>query len=167
MGKLPWVELLWHKRQGRVEHADEEKLSNFIKGELEDKLAAWGVILNREVEIRRPGLAGTGQVPDFKVDATSPEAGTRVSVVIEAKGCWHDEVYTAMETQLVERYLRDNQTRHGLYLVGWFGGDVCKDRDRQSVGIDEARVYFDEQAKALSTDGRVVRSVVLDCRLGS
>ncbi len=44
----------------------------------------------------------------------------QVRVITELKGFWHPEVKTAMETQLRDRYLRENQCGHGLYLVMWF-----------------------------------------------
>jgi len=36
---------------------------------------------------------------------------------------------TAMQTQLVDRYLRDNHCQHGLYLVGWFNCDAWDSQD--------------------------------------
>ena len=48
------------------------------------------------------------------------DADTAVSVIVEVKGCWHPELGTAIESQLAERYLKNNECQHGLYLVGWF-----------------------------------------------
>jgi hypothetical protein len=45
---------------------------------------------------------------------------TVVSVPIELKGAWHDDVLTAQDSQLVQRYLEDMHTTDGVYLVAWF-----------------------------------------------
>ena len=39
-------------------------------------------------------------------------------VIVEAKGCWNKDLKTAMRDQLRDRYLKENQCSHGLYVVG-------------------------------------------------
>ena len=39
------------------------------------------------------------------------------------------ELNDAMETQLLEQYLKDNDCQHGLYLVGWFNCDQWDPKD--------------------------------------
>jgi hypothetical protein len=71
---------------------------------------------------------------------------------------------------LVDRYLKDNPSRYGLYLVGWFN---CKQWDpadyRKShapaLKIEEAREKFAAQAIQLSADpirDVLIRSFVLN-----
>jgi hypothetical protein len=72
-----------------------------------------------------------------------------------------------MISQLVERYLRDNECQHGLYLVGWFICDEWDDIDSRKRAaarwsIDAARDFLSEQAKELSDAGLDVRSFVMN-----
>lgn len=154
---------------------DENRLSDYIKRHLEDDLRQRGVIVNREVEIRR-GEGGTpGERTDIQVDAATHDRDRELydvlSVIIEVKGAWHDEVRQAMQTQLVERYLKDNQCQHGLYLVGWFMCDQWIDESRKKkaarLGTDKDGVQhqLDNQAETLSKNGVLVRAKVLDIRL--
>jgi len=93
-----------------------------------------------------------------------------LTVIIEVKGCWHRDLESAMETQLVDRYLRDSKMKHGLYVVGWYNCEKWDQNDwRQGraprFDQDEARRRFDIQAKSLSTEGRNIRATVLDTSL--
>ena len=101
---------------------DENRFSDYVKRFLDSQLKERGIILNREVEIRRGEGDSKGERTDIHVDAIAfgpkKEESDRISVIIEAKGCWNTGVMTAMETQLVKRYLKDNPSSNGLYLVG-------------------------------------------------
>jgi hypothetical protein len=85
-----------------------------VKQHLEDDLRTQGVILNREVVIRRNRGATQGERTDIHIDAvvpgTSGEKLDVVSSIVEVKGCWHDKLWTAMKSQLVDRYLHENRT---------------------------------------------------------
>jgi hypothetical protein len=91
-----------------------------------EKLVERGIIAGREVEIRRPQGAGApGERTDIHVSAIRPPDRSRpvagvARTIIEVKGNWHDELMTAMTTQLVDRYLKDNSCQAGIYLVAWF-----------------------------------------------
>ena len=42
-------------------------------------------------------------------------------LVIEAKGQWHNELYSAASTQLYQRYsVHPDAEQQGIYLVIWF-----------------------------------------------
>lgn len=125
-----WNECVWHPKAAggggcricghegsRFTPKDEERLSDEVKRHLEHDLKRRGIIINREVVIRRSDRT------DLYISTFIEERGERrdqITVIVEVKGCWHDEVKTAMQTQLVDRYLRDHACRHGIYLVGWF-----------------------------------------------
>jgi hypothetical protein len=153
---------------------------NFCPKDEEDisgKIAAWlqrdigtssGVVLNREVQPRR------GQRTDVLVDAIASEGceKRRLTVVIEVKGCWHAEVRTALQTQLVDTYLKPNGWTHGIYLVAWL---LCPRWDSplkppacclQSKSIEDAA--NEVRQVALPFDGRTnalrIIGYVLDCR---
>ena len=81
-----------------------------------------------------------------------------------------------METQLVNRYLRDNFYTHGVYVVAWFRcaqwAKADGERDYRSgvvpfPNISEAEEYFSSQATELSKDRIRVQGVVLDMSLPS
>lgn len=175
--ELSGIRDLWDKSGKAWRPVEEADLANRVARHLRDELEARGVVVNREVKIRRglPGLEG--QQTDIYVDAMASVSATgttaRLSVVVEAKGCWNEEVLTAMQAQLADRYVRDNACDHGLYLVGWFlddGWDRADGRrsDAQRLlpdGLDASRKLFDEQAEDLSRDGKTIRAFVLDARL--
>ncbi len=67
------------------------------------------------------------QLKDAKrCDFTCSKAigGKRKLLVIEVKGQWHSELYTAASKQLYDRYaIHPNAEQQGIYLVLWFGPD--------------------------------------------
>jgi hypothetical protein len=124
-----------------------------VKRHLDEDLRHRGVIINREVEIRR------GERTDIHVDAIVPTSDGQLydseTVIIEVKGCWHEDLDHAMQTQLVDRYLEDNHCQQGLYLIGWFNCDQWDDVDHRKkqaprLSIAEAQQQFDSQAENLS-----------------
>ena len=93
-----------------------------------------------------------------------------ITVIIEVKGCWHQELNLAMKTQLVDRYLKDNRCKHGLYLIGWFNcpqWDNKNSRKQQSpkISIEEARKQFDAQAAELSQQSTRIKAFVMNTAL--
>ncbi len=153
---------------------DEPCLSDYIKRHLDRDLRDRGVIVNREVEIRRSFGASPGEETDIHVNVAvrgaEPNTLDKVTVIIEVKGSWNRDLGHAMRTQLVDRYMRDNECRHGVYVVGWFGcqqWDPEDDRRKRApkISIDDARRQFEAQAADLSTNGIVVRAVVLNTAL--
>jgi hypothetical protein len=170
------VSEVWNYSPGRkrvYSPKDENDIANWLKRRLEESIVASGIVIGREVEIRRiPGA--TGQKTDLYVSATRPGAREKTVVVIEVKGCWHPDLKTSMETQLVNRYLRDNFYTHGVYLVAWFRsaqwGKADVKRDYRSAAvpfekIGQAEEFFSNQATALSKGGIRVRGIVLDMSL--
>lgn len=153
---------------------DENRLSDFVKWHLEEDLGNRGVVINREVEIRQGIGTGRGERTDIQVDAVlkSPrdEEYEVVTVTIETKGCWHRDLSNAAETQLAGRYLKDNPSPYGIYLVGWFACDQWDGRDSRKrrtpkIGLGEAQERFDAQAAELSRSGAQVRAFVLNTAL--
>ncbi len=144
---------------------DENDFSDYIKRHLEGDLRQKGVIANREVVIRKD------ERTDIHVDAvmrnSQREIYDTVSIIIEVKGCWNRELFTAMKEQLVERYLKDNHCKYGLYIIGWFNcgewdsGDYRKG-DAPNMPIEEAQRKFDAQAAELSQQGINIRALVLN-----
>ena len=125
---------------------------------------------------RSSSSGAAGERTDLLVTAitkSETESIDVIEVIIEAKGCWNPEVQSAMKTQLVDRYLHENQCRHGLYLVGWFlcgAWDESDPRKGQTpwTSIDDARSHVEAQAQDVSRSldpSGIVDAYVLDCAL--
>lgn len=160
---------LWNEVERNIfRPRDEERLSDYIKGYLDDDLRGRGIVSNREVVNRR------GEETDIRVEALlDPLHGDErnpLAIVIEVKGCWHDEMESAMETQLVDRYLSGTNTNHGLYVVGWYNCDKWdrgdwRNRRAPRYDMNKAQQRLDAQAAGLSRGGKHVRALVLDTSL--
>jgi predicted NACHT family NTPase len=176
-GETPAAIFLWDRiDKNFYKPKDENTFSDYVKLYLDRELKQRGIIVNREVEIRSNRGAAPGERTDIQVDAvvrgTHGKVYNSVTAIIEVKGCWHEHIDHAMETQLVDRYLKDNRCQHGLYLVGWFncnqwGNDYRKRDATNKLGTDinAARKQFDDQAAELSKQGVQVKAFVLNAAL--
>lgn len=174
-GETPTALALWNERDnGTFRPRNEEVFSDQVKGHLERDLEGKGVVVNREVVIRRGVGSGRGERTDIKVEAVVQNPRTEehdtLTVIIESKGCWHQRLHKDMQAQLAERYLRDTEYRHGLYLVGWF---ICPQWDtddprqvsaaRRDLAMTRKRLEI--QASKLSQGDLHVRPVILNTAL--
>ena len=171
-GETPAVEDLWFPTgKGKFKPQDENMFSNYVKRHLESDLRDQGIIVNREVEIRRSVGPGTGERTDIHVDVAvrhpNGEIRDTIAAIIEVKGCWHSELLEAMQTQLVERYLKENRCQNGLYLVGWYNCDYWDNTDDRrraapSLEIAEVRARLERQATELSKEGILIKAFVIN-----
>ena len=174
-GTTSAVRDIWDKvAKDKFRPVDENAFSNYVKRHLDSDLKKRGIIVNREVEIRRGEGSGTGEQTDIHVDAifADEQRGVHdvVTAIIETKGCWNRELDTAMETQLSDRYLHDNETNCGLYLIAWFNCTQWDDGDYRKGNapkqtLQKAREQFDNQAKELSGDRQSIRTFVMNTAL--
>ena len=180
-GKPPAVRDLWNELPGNANNAgplfrpkDEPALSDYIKRRLDQDLGGRGVIANREVKLSTYLGGAKGQQTDVHVDVTVPGVHPgvfeKLTVIIEAKGCWNPDLDLAMQTQLVDRYLTGGDCRHGIYVVGWFacpqwGPADGRNRATPKISLDDATRQFESQATAMSRSEVLVRSVVLNTAL--
>ncbi len=130
---------------------DEEDLSDGIASWLRDDLGpSKGVVINREVQPRR------GQETDIYINAVTriPSGENAIlTVVVEVKGCWHKELDKAMETQLVNRYMKENGLACGLYIVGWYVCDKWDDGDyRKKAAMQRSVQNLHKQLLAQAKD---------------
>lgn len=148
--------LLWDCER-RTEHADdsesteketwrpkpEEALSAYINHELLLRLGSRGILMNREVQIRPTDAKGAGgervdvlaqtlRHPDPRRTQPHPQHDA-LSVTIEIKGAWNDEVPTSQTDQLAQRYLRSDQDGVGVYLVVIFRLDQWTSTDHRKA----------------------------------
>lgn len=121
-GDTQTAEFLWDTHSKRPKR--EETISNYLADELRRRLDQHGVVVNREVQVR-PSLSASGipERTDLRIDAIEREAGQPASplvVPVEVKGNWNQGIVTSIRSQLVDRYMVDLHTSHGVYVVGWF-----------------------------------------------
>ena len=172
-GETPAAVFLWdHLKDDKYKPKRETDFSDYLKLHLGKALRERGVVVNREVQIHR------GQRTDIYVNAISKSRGDAgydsITVIIEVKGCWHHDLWQAMETQLVGQYMKDNPCNTGLYVVGWFNCMhwASEDQQKKQLGkeildmeILNAQIRLDAQANSLSLAGRLLRATVLDTGL--
>lgn len=173
-GHTPAVIYIWNKvTKSKYRPKDENEVSDYVKSFLDRDLRESGILFHREVEVRR--RVGKGGAPGERLDVLvsfrASEVDESLAVVIEVKGAWHKELLTAMETQLIDRYLADSQSRYGLYLVGWFNCPQWDRRDSrykvaQKFDREQLRQALTEQATKLSAEKNVdVRAFLLNAAL--
>jgi len=173
-GETPNAVFLWNSlpNSKKLRPKSENDFSDFIKTHLAEDLKQSGVIAMREVEIRRSqGEGGSpGERTDISVKYFIPSNKEHVHVIIEVKGCWHTEVKTAMETQLLNRYMNESGCDHGIYLVGWYSCNQWDGHDGRkkktfATKIEDAITILGDQAKRLSSNTKTIKSCVLNCTL--
>lgn len=98
-------------------HVDENTARDRVVDWLRPRLSPLDITLNIE----------SAMVQTNRCDITASISlnGQHHLLVIEAKGQWHSELYSAAEKQLYERYsIHPNAADQGIYLVFWFGKNV-------------------------------------------
>jgi hypothetical protein len=163
---------LWDRQGGKdiFRPIDENALSDVITRFLRGALGTAGIFANREVEVSRAPGAPVGQRTDILVNAIrrrqDGEPFDSITAVIETKGCWNADLFTALEEQLFRDYMIRLQAQVGVYLVGWF--DIAKWDPEDSrrdhapkIPIKDVKERLDAQAAALP-EGFVVRPVILE-----
>jgi hypothetical protein len=166
---------LWDRQKSKdiFRPIDENALSDVITRFLRAELGSSGIFANREVEVTRAPGAPVGQRTDILVNAarTRSDGGLfdPLTAVVETKGCWNSELFTALERQLFRDYMIPLHAQVGIYLVDWF--DMAKwdpeDNRRNrvpNVQIQDVQAQLDQQAAALP-QGFIVRPIILECRV--
>ena len=161
-------------RQPVFRPKNELVLSDYLKLHLESELNGRGILINREVEIRRPLGGAPGERTDIHVAVAVPSADPKImekiTAIVEVKGIWNADVALAMETQLVDRYLNETGIEHGLYVVGWYECPQWDPEDYRSkrnpyCSIADAQQTLSAQARALSNQTREIRALVINAGL--
>jgi len=150
------------------EHASDEVM-NAIKSVFDNRFA---VTASREVQIFRRRVSGKegnpGSLTDVfvEVPAAGMASGARVTVIVEVKRSCNSEVKHALKLQLVDRYLAEDGTDYGVYVVAFFDNSTGLRRSDKPKWrtIEEAKDDLTAQADVVSVNGKSVRSYVLDAR---
>lgn len=146
----------------------EDDLCDAVTAFLRRDIGTRGIIINREVEIRRSGLPG--QRTDIHIDAPVSDGSDRpaLSLIIECKGCWNNELKHAIPRQLAA-YLTRPWTA-GLLLVGYFDCTRWNHQRRSCPVTDHSlqNVTDTQKSQAARLKDQLslpVDAFILDCRL--
>ncbi|KZF13364.1 hypothetical protein A2J03_15455 [Rhodococcus sp. EPR-157] len=174
-GDTPSSPLLWDTFSRRPKSEDE--ISDYLRTELTNRLGHRGVIINREVQIRRQPTAGMGERTDLRIDAnplTTSQSfveSDQLTIAAEVKGSWNSGIESSIKTQLVDRYMKDLHSSHGIYIAIWFDPESWSDKDgrrARSQRYGAAANLFerlDKAAEAVRRGGKTIAVVVLDASL--
>ena len=159
--------LYWHQQleSGWIPRW-EKQFTTLLTERIQAKLD--GVVLRQEVQLNLRYADTAGAEPD--IEAIVLHAGEEISVFVEVKGIWHDEVETAIEHQLADRYLTGARSLTGIYFVAafasdhWVSGDTRRSKARKH-DPDALGQFLEGEAERLSTDGKTVHVRVVPFKL--
>jgi hypothetical protein len=129
---------LWDRQQGKdiYRPIDENALSDVITRFLRTELGSSGIFANREVEVTRAPGAPVGQRTDILVNAVRRRSNGALfdplAAVVETKGCWNNELFTALEGQLFRNYMIPLRAQAGIY---WSAGSIPRNGTRKTAGV--------------------------------
>ncbi|MDD7912161.1 hypothetical protein PUV47_19700 [Pseudovibrio exalbescens] len=102
------------QKNGTFVRKDENGTTKIIADRLKLRCETLGLNVTIELHQRDDNRTDIGILSNL--------AGQNALLVIEAKGQWHRELYTAAAEQLDARYsIHPSAARQGIYLVYWFG----------------------------------------------
>ncbi|MFD9124517.1 hypothetical protein [Kitasatospora sp. NPDC059571] len=165
---------LWNRESHGVNHTDwwpcwEEDFSDIVATFLLQDIGGHRVVINREVQVLRPGFPGLRTDIQIELPACEGTGDDPIKLVIECKGCWNSSLSTALADQLVAGYLQTPRTA-GVLLTGYFHCDRWGARKRSCPthghSLDEVRQHQDTEAHRQRELRHVsVAAVTLDCGL--
>ena len=156
--------LLWNvdKRTKTITHKDEEDLSDDMRDFLRVSLP--GLILNREVQLNRGRHGEAGARTDLWIETVDGAGENKITLCIEVKGSWNKTAKTALENQLIHKYMGAGGADAGILVLGWFDAPAPNNVKNQWKTMEQAKGDLDLQVKAVRERGNMVASEVLDCR---
>lgn len=185
-GDNGWATALWNQKKAKTAESGgkpkevtlwwptwENDLSDFVTTFLRYDLADRNVVVNREIEVTRPGLNGSRTDIQIQAAIEDPSEPEPLIVIIETKGCWNGDLDRGLASQLVDKYLLRPGRRAGIYLVGYVDDDAWRDeidgrhdRNHKHHTLDDILVQQQEIAEREQREKHVsVVPFVLDCRL--
>ncbi|MGH3870749.1 MAG: hypothetical protein ACRDSR_04410 [Pseudonocardiaceae bacterium] len=101
----------------------EDDISDWIRRRLQERFHR-GLVIDREIQVQRIRQGGIGTRIDLTATApTATQPPSTARVIIEAKLINNPDLMTAMDNQLVQRYLVPLGLQHGIYLIYWITPD--------------------------------------------
>ena len=163
----------WNTSEFAWRPKGETELSDVLLYELRHVLHGRGQIIDREVEVRNNRASGIGERTDLLIQVAATQGGETQVLrhVIEVKGCWNRELFTAPETQLRDNYMRAYNASQGTYVVFWFicdrwdNDDQRKRKTIELVGGKELELFksnLDATAARASSALLCISPCVLD-----
>lgn len=74
---------------------------------------------NKVIGVREIEISGSNK-PDITIICTT-NCNEKMKLYIELKRQHHDELFTAIENQLAQKYISDPESEYGIYIVCWYG----------------------------------------------
>ncbi|MEU6558610.1 hypothetical protein [Nocardia nova] len=108
---------LWDGEPGAEDASpkNEDTISDWLAHELRLRLTPQ-VVVDREIQVTRTKDAGIGT----RIDITASSGGVDFGrVIFEAKRINNSELLTAVDDQLVAKYMQPAALTHGIYIVYW------------------------------------------------
>ncbi len=146
----------------------EEKCRDALLSQLEERLASYrgiGILPAKEGRVTNEGRVdvmityGGAQGPAVPLEAKVD------SYYKKAKGKPAETVWTALRTQLIDRYAKHPTANgHGIYLVFWFGGKEMSPSP-SGVAPRTASELEDQLRATLSVQDRRIEVIAIDCTL--
>ena len=158
------VRSLWDQRDDKSwKPKDEEHLSQTLAAWLKRDLKCRCVTAGRELQLSKRSLPDGQAGTRVDIDLVAIKDGEHwepIRSVVEVKGNWHNQVKSAMQSQLVDRYFAEGRYLYGLYLVGWYNDAVW-------CSPAQAQAELDAQVHQLNlpSSEAVVMALVVDCSL--
>lgn len=154
--ELYWIVKRENNRKEFIKRKHEDDIRNAFLLQLKPRLSEFQLTAEPE------GQYANAKRADIKV--IRPGAN-EINIPIEIKCSDHDEVWTAMKSQLEAQYTPDPGTDgYGIYLVFWFGPENTK--GRRGIPKPASALEFQEQLIEQLPDGparRLISVVVIDC----
>ena len=118
--------------------------------------------MNREVQLNRGRNGESGSRTDIWIEALS--TSTKLSLCIEVKGSWNISARTAMNDQLIAKYMDNNGADAGILLIGWFQSKHCPQKGNiWNNDRNKAREEIKIQEENAIKSGKLIKGIVIDC----
>ncbi len=145
---------IWDFHDGRATHNNENEITDWLRRKLRTRLTT-ATTIDREVQVE-PKRRGIGTRIDLTV--TTPAVtypATAPRVIAEAKLVTDGKLMTAMQDQLVNRYLIPAELQCGIYLVYWIDPGQRPTRTTICTDPGELLRQLNGQAASAGPDFRI------------
>lgn len=170
-GDTPGVVDLWNT-QIPIRPKSEEDLSNHLSRFLKLAMGS-GIVINREVQIRHKLFKGgkPGSRTDLWVQAID-KAQQVLTICIEVKCNWNSTAKSALQDQLVDKYMSGGTADAGVLVLGWYScpkWDMTDNRQSLStatwIDANSARSDIENQSIQIRKTGYNVTASVINCSM--